>query len=113
MVEQEALTKRFFGNSGTRRVVVVWHKDNEPDWDLLPGGPFDWGNITSNTLRLAKSILVNMGASDAIAMRYAQKLVLNVLSVIPRNRALILEEIDVLNGIGCKAIDCLCEVEDA
>lgn len=112
MVEHEALTKRFFGNSGTRRVVVVWHKGDEPDWDLLPGGPFEWGNMTSNTSRLAKAMLVNMGACEAVAVRYAQKLMLNVLCIIPRNRALVLDEIDVLHGIGCKAIDCLCEVED-
>lgn len=107
-MEHEKLGKSYYGNNGSRRIAVTYRDD----WYELPGDKFDWGNMSSGCLRLAAAILRDMGMSPAMVLRYAQKLMINVLSLCPHERALVIDEVDILNGVGCKAIDDLCGVSN-
>lgn len=106
-MDHDKLPKTYFGNNGSRRVIVT----QANDWYQL-SGVFDWGTSSGGSLQLAAAILADMGASRACVLRYAQKLMLNVISKCPRERRLALDEIDILNGLGCKAVDDLCKVEE-
>ena len=110
--------KRYFGNNGTRRVVVV----TAQSYSMLDGSPtqeegwyelsglFDWGTLGQRSLRLAYAILRDLGASEATALRYGQKLLLNLISKQPHERRLAITESQVLDNMGCKAVDALQEV---
>lgn len=110
-MQHDLLTKTYFGNNGTKRVVCVLMKEGAGDWYELAGGQFDWGTLGQRSLRLSNAILRDLGASEAMTLRYGQKLLLNLISKQPREQRLAINESQVLECMGCKAIDALCEVE--
>lgn len=109
--DHDLLLRRYYGNNGTRLVVLTYYRDGVPGWEQVAGGPFDWGNCSTATLRLAHALLANMGASPYMCMRYGQKLMLQLLSKLDHNSRLAIDEIMILTNLGCRAVDDLCEVK--
>lgn len=107
---QETLDRKFVGHKDTRRVVVL---NGSSDARYLAGVPlerfFDWGSRNQGAVRLAIAILDEVGASEAMVMRYHQKLA-TFLGKQPKDQPLIITEAQVLENLGCKAVDSLIEM---
>lgn len=111
-MEHDKLCRGYYGNNGSRCIAVKYLRaDGVMDWYELPGGPFDWGTMGARGLRLAFAILADMGVSTATQLMYAQKVLVNVVAMNPRERPFVVSEATVLERMGCKAIDDLCKVE--
>lgn len=108
----ESLDKKFVGHKDTRRVVVLTGSRDARYLAEVPGQLthyFDWGARNQRTVRLAIAILDEIGASEPMVIRYHQKLA-GFLGKLPKDEALIITEAQVLENLGCKAVDGLQEV---
>lgn len=112
MEQHDMLGKIYFGNNGTRLVIVTYQlEDGTSDWYELEGGPFDWGTMNTRAHRLANAILRDLGANMGTQVQYSQQLLLNLIAMQSRSSRLCIEEATVLTSLGCKAIDDLCKIK--